>query len=76
MFFGLGRGKGESEAPGGGGLVSLLKIPPGGGVRGGGGAGRVSAANWGFTPPGWGCSAISVAQCPQTLRKEAQQSVC
>ena len=47
-FFCSGRGKGESEAPGGGGVDYLLRIPGGGGwgVR----AGRVSAANWGI----WG----------------------
>ena len=50
-FFLLGRGgKGESEAPVGGGDRFLLKIPGEGGGKAGRGraAGRVSAANWGI----------------------------
>ena len=40
---------------GGGGMVFLLKIPGGGGVfQEVGGAGRVSAANWGFLGGGGG----------------------
>ena len=50
IFFILGEGNWESEAPeGGGGIDFLSKIPEGGGSPGrrGRGAGRVSAANWG-----------------------------
>ena len=36
-FFCSGRGKGESEATGGGGVDFLLKVPQGGGSPGGGG---------------------------------------
>ena len=45
---------------GGGGIGFLLKMPRGGGVPGGGGAGRVSAANWGTsgTPRGGGAKYI------------------
>ena len=50
FFFCSGRGKGGFEAPGGGGIHHLLKIPGGVGSRRGRGAGRVSAANWGL----WG----------------------
>ena len=53
-FFLLGEGEGGVRGDGrGGGIGFLLQIPGGGGVsggRGGRGAGRVSAANWGI----WG----------------------
>ena len=58
IFFRSGRGKGESEAPGGGGIDFLLKIPGGGGGglqdRRGRGAGRVSAVTWGILRGGGG----------------------
>ena len=53
IFFRLGEGEGGVRGRREGGVVDfLLKIPEGGGVsrRRGRGAGRVSAANWGF----WG----------------------
>ena len=51
IFFLLGQGEGESEAPGGGrGDRFLIENPRRGGLqrRRGRGAGRVSAANWGI----------------------------
>ena len=52
LFFCSGRGKGESEAPGGrGGRFFIENTRRGGGVsrrESGRGAGRVSAANWGI----------------------------
>ena len=52
FFFARGRGIGESEVPGGRGVVFFFENPRrGGGRRGRGrGAGRVSAVNWGI----WG----------------------
>ena len=48
-FLLLGEGEGESEAPGGGGDRFSIENPrEGGGFPGLGGAGRVSAANWGM----------------------------
>ena len=49
IFFCSGRGKGESEAPGGRGIHFLLKIPGGGGVfrRGTRGAGGCLRGIWG-----------------------------
>ena len=66
-FFYSGEGKGESEAPGRGGVVFSIENPTrGGGVfPGGGGAGRVSAANWGI----WGGWAKIFFFGPETSTK-------
>ena len=68
-FFRSGRGKGESEVPGGGGGSIFIVIPR----RGGGflqdgegrGAGKVSAANWGiWGRGGWAKYLFSGPKCP------------
>ena len=71
IFFPLGEGKGESEAPGRGGGRCFIENPRRGGspTRGGGGAGRVSAGNLG----GGGLNTFFGAEMPTKVRIEILQ---
>ena len=66
FFSARGGGRGSPRPPGGGVVEFLLKIPEGGGIsrRRGRGAGRVSAANWGFWGGGGAKYFFSGPKCP------------